>query len=178
MIIPIIIICSLQLQSRRQLGLILILLSCGLVTAACSIGRVASLKSQVESDPTYDWIDQTYWQVAEQYGGIIFASLPAIRQLSSHWKQTRSLKASRSKPSALSVDNNGTGQHFEAKDDFGNPRTPGPFSPGYKKAKDYIELVDDPTPGRDRLAPPGMVTSPREKKLPPLPEVQNDQGLR
>ena len=189
-IIPISIIWRLQLKSCTQLGLILILLSCGVVTAACSIGRVVSLKDQVENDPTCesakqtnpfhlsvnsitntnqdDWVDQTYWQIAEQYGGIIFASLPAIRQLSAHWKQTHSLKASKS--SKLYQSKNSTQKLLEPKDDYGNPRTPGRFSPSPKRfAQDYLELEEEQQ-RKGRQHSGAAVRSPRDKSLPPLPD--------
>lgn len=70
---------TVRLDQRTRLGLYLIL-CCGVVTAACSIGRAVSLDFK-NPDPTFALVPLSYWTAAEMYGAIIFASLPALRQL-------------------------------------------------------------------------------------------------
>lgn len=90
--IPIIVIRDLQLQVRSKFALASILISCGAVTAACAIGKVATLPTgPTPGDPTFEWVNVAYFQAAEQYGGLMFASLPAINQLQSHFRTARSI---------------------------------------------------------------------------------------
>ena len=77
--IPFVAMQTVRLDRRTRLGLYLIL-CCGVLTAACSIGRAVSLDFK-NPDPTYYLVPLSYWTAAEMYGAIIFASLPALRQL-------------------------------------------------------------------------------------------------
>ena len=70
---------TVNLDRKTRYGLYAIL-CCGIVTAACSIGRAVSLDFK-SPDPTYKLVPLSYWTAAEMYGAIIFASLPALRQL-------------------------------------------------------------------------------------------------
>ena len=129
--------------------------------------KAASYKYSALMRPLDDWVDQTYWQVAEQYGGIIFASLPAIRQLTSHWKQTHSLTPSRRKPYALNLSNRSNKDARKPPDhEFG--RTAGRFAPGTKRiAEEYIELKDDFSRGESGHDQIDSVAGKRNKAPPP-----------
>ena len=77
--IPFVAMQTVRLDRKTRYGLYLIL-CCGIVTAACSIGRSVSLDFK-SPDPTWTLVPLSYWTAAEMYGTIIFASLPALRQL-------------------------------------------------------------------------------------------------
>lgn len=83
------------------------ILGCGLVTAGCSIGRAVTLDFAspdetcrclqpnyyiallTTSDALIPW---SYWLDGELFGAIIFASLPALHQLFSHYTTHGTLK--------------------------------------------------------------------------------------
>ena len=79
-----------QIDRRTKLGLFAIL-GCGLLTASCGIGRAVALDFSTK-DQQWDLVPLLYWQFAEMYGAIIFASLPALRQLFSHYQKYRTFR--------------------------------------------------------------------------------------
>ena len=117
--IPFLAIRNVQLEMRVKAGLY-VLLSCGVITAACSIGRIVALdfhtvdktckprpshpgphsKPRKRKDSprrfktlthwTGDLVPLTYWTAAEMFGATIFASLPALHQLRTHYSEHHS----------------------------------------------------------------------------------------
>ncbi|KAI9668867.1 MAG: hypothetical protein M1831_000937 [Alyxoria varia] len=88
--IPFVVIRGLQMKMRTKIGLYVVL-CCGVVTAACSIGRMTAVNFE-SGDTSYNAVPLTYWSLAEAFGAVIFASLPALHQL---WKHVRNQKTMR-----------------------------------------------------------------------------------
>ncbi|KAI9714692.1 MAG: hypothetical protein M1828_001121 [Chrysothrix sp. TS-e1954] len=70
---------GLKMQRKWRLALYL-LLTCGLLAAVCSIGRVVA-SDLSSTDPTWDLIPLTFWALSEVSGVLILASMPAFHQL-------------------------------------------------------------------------------------------------
>lgn len=81
--LPVFVIRNLQMKSSTKFG-VAIVMSLGLLTAACSIGKLVAVRNIV--DPTWDGVPVSLWGDFEEDGGIIFASMPAMRQLYKHWR--------------------------------------------------------------------------------------------
>ncbi|KAF2731482.1 hypothetical protein EJ04DRAFT_579109 [Polyplosphaeria fusca] len=73
-----------NLEKQRRIRLaIYLMLTCGLLTAICSIGRVVA-STLDGTDHTWDMIPLTYWFTTEITGVLILSCLPALRQLFAH----------------------------------------------------------------------------------------------
>nr|POE87139.1 hypothetical protein CFP56_76004 [Quercus suber] len=89
-IYPVFILKRLQVKLRVRLAVYL-LLSCGLLAAVASIGRVVASDLTVE-DITYDLIPLTYWAISEVTGVLILGSLPAFHSLGTYISRTDAWK--------------------------------------------------------------------------------------
>ena len=108
---PILILRKVQISLRTKVGLCM-LMSLGLITAACCLVRTIMNWQNVNSDPSWESIDNWYWRSWEVCVGITAASIPALRpgykRLSSTISSYREMRTSRKSSKTLVND-----QHHE-----------------------------------------------------------------
>lgn len=75
---PIILLWNVQIAPRIKAGLCT-LMALGLITAACCIVRTVLNWQNINSDPTWDSVNNWYWRDWEVFIGIVAACIPALR---------------------------------------------------------------------------------------------------
>ena len=78
--IPILVIHRLQMNTRTKVALC-ILMGLGVFTAGCAVAKAITLKGVFADDYTWGFTKPATWAAAEQFVGIIIASVPALRPL-------------------------------------------------------------------------------------------------
>ncbi|KAI9722829.1 MAG: hypothetical protein M1828_004395 [Chrysothrix sp. TS-e1954] len=76
--VPLSLVYAVKINRRQKIG-IMVIIGLGLITAACSIGKfIYTVVISIE-DPTWGTLPVTIWSSVEESGGIMVASLPALR---------------------------------------------------------------------------------------------------
>ena len=171
-LVPFFALRHVQIDRRTKIGVFTIL-GCGLVTASCSIGRAVTLDFESPDEtcslnpllqyhclttnpkqPPDALIPYSYWLDGELFGAIIFASLPAIRQLFTHYMNHGTFRRSTGKRSYQSRRTFPISTNSKTEVGTGMKKMHGREEIG-RQTDVYVELddVDDMgniTPGKNR----------------------------